>query len=158
MLTALLGDRLAAAVSTLLEARAVPADEPVLLVPVPSAAAAVRERGFDATRALAKRAARRLVTTRSVRADGLLAQRRGLVDQSGLDAGERATNLSGGLRLRRGLRAVRSPPDGPALVVVDDLVTTGASLTEAVRCLDAAGYEVLGAATVSATVRRMSAD
>ena len=44
-------------------------------------------------------------------------------------------------------------PDGPALVVVDDLVTTGASLTEAARCLVEAGFEVLGAATVSATVR-----
>ena len=47
-------------------------------------------------------------------------------------------------------------PDGPALVVVDDLVTTGASLTEAARCLADAGFEVLGAATVSATVRRLS--
>jgi orotate phosphoribosyltransferase len=40
--------------------------------------------------------------------------------------------------------------------VVDDLVTTGASLTEATVRLGEAGYEVLGAATVAATVRRLS--
>ena len=156
MLTALLGDRLAAAVAELLAARVVPADEPVVLVPMPSAAAAVRERGFDATAALAGRAARTLARQRPVRTAGLLAQRRGLADQAGLDAVERAANLRDGLRLRTGVDSLRCRPDGPALVVVDDLVTTGASLTEAVRCLDKAGYEVLGAATVSATVRTLS--
>ena len=161
MLTALLGDRLAASVVELLTVRGVPVDEPAILVPVPSAAAAVRERGFDATGVLAKRAVRRLSGDRPLRTVNLLAQHRGLADQSGLDATERAANLRGGLRLRRsgwppggwGTAGVR--PDGPALVVVDDLVTTGASLTEAARCLAEAGFEVLGAATVSATVRRL---
>lgn len=156
MLTPLLGDRLAAAVEALLVARGVPVDEPVVLVPVPSASAAVRARGFDATGALAGRAARRLSRSRPVRRAALLAQRAGLADQSGLDAEQRATNLRGGLRLRRGPALLGERPDGPALVVVDDLVTTGASLTEATACLDAAGYEVLGAATVAATVRRLS--
>lgn len=156
MLTALLGDRLAASVGELLRVRRVPSGEPVIVVPVPSAAAAVRERGFDATGALARRAVRRLSAGRPVRTAGLLAQHRGLADQSGLDAAERAANLQGGLRLRRGWAAARRRPDGPALVVVDDLVTTGASLTEASRCLVEAGFEVLGAATVSATVRRLS--
>ena len=83
---------------------------------------------------------------------------RSLSDSLGLplDSDQRAANLRGGLRLRRGPSNTLVRPDGPALVVVDDLVTTGASLTEAVRCLDTAGYEVLGAATVSATVRRLS--
>lgn len=160
MLTALLGDRLAASVARLLAVREVPAEEPVVLVPVPSAAGAIRERGFDATGALARRAARllssRRPSRRPVRAVGLLAQRGGLADQSGLDASQRAANLRHGLRLAHGAAAMRCRPEGPAVVVVDDLVTTGASLTEAVRCLDSGGYEVLGAATVSATVRRLS--
>ncbi|HEY5786368.1 MAG TPA: ComF family protein [Microlunatus sp.] len=156
MLTALLGDRLAASLGELLRVRRVPTEEPVLVVPVPSAAAAVRERGFDATGALAKRAVRRLSVDRPVRAAGLLAQHRGLADQSGLDASQRAANLRGGLRLRQGWAAGRRRPDGPALVIVDDLVTTGASLAEAARCLSQGGFEVLGAATVSATVRRLS--
>ena len=156
MLTSLLGDRLAASVGELLTVLQVPVDEPVILVPVPSAAAAVRERGFDATGALARRAARRLSADRPVRTVGLLAQRRGLADQSGLDAAQRAVNLRGGLRLRRGWARARVRPSGPAAVVVDDLVTTGASLTEAAHCLAEAGFEVLGAATVSATVRKLS--
>lgn len=156
MLTSLLGDRLAASVSELLTFRGVPVDEPVILVPVPSAAAAVRDRGFDATGALARRAVRRLSADRLVRTVKLLAQHRGLADQSGLDAAERAANLRGGLRLRRGWGTTAVRPDGPALVVVDDLVTTGASLTEAAHCLAEGGFEVLGAATVSATVRRLS--
>ncbi len=156
MLTALLGDRLAAAVARLLTVVEVPGDEPVLLVPVPSASAAVRARGFDATGALARRASRRLSRTRPVRPAALLAQRAGLADQSGLDADQRAANLRGGLRLRRGPAVLGERPDGPAVVVVDDLVTTGASLTEATARLVEAGYEVLGAATVAATVRRLS--
>lgn len=156
MLTPLLGDRLAASVAELLVARVVPAEEPIVLVPMPSATAAVRERGFDATAALAVRAARTLARQRPIRAAGLLTQRRGLADQTDLDAVQRAANLRGGLRLRSGVDSLRCRPDGPALVVVDDLVTTGASLTEAVRCLETAGYQVLGAGTVSATVRMLS--
>jgi len=38
-------------------------------------------------------------------------------------------------------------------VLVDDLVTTGSSLTEAACTLRAAGVVVLGAATVAATQR-----
>jgi predicted amidophosphoribosyltransferase len=156
-LTALLGDRLAAAVEALLAVRGVGADEQVVLVPVPSAARTVRERGFDATMALARRAGRRLAATRYVTTAGLLAQHRGLADQSGLDASQRAANLQHGLRLRRRFSSGSIRPGGSPVVVVDDLVTTGASLTEAARCLDSSGFEVLGAATVSATVRRLSA-
>lgn len=163
MLTPLLGDRLAAAVDVLLAAREVSGGDPVVLVPVPSGTRAVRERGFDATAALAKRAARRLSAGRPVHTAALLAQRRGLADQSGLDTAARAANLSGGLRLRRGLDAVLAHPERSAprsvctsVVVVDDLVTTGASLTEAARCLVGGGFDVVGAATISATVRRLS--
>lgn len=156
-LTPVLGDRLAAAIRKLLDVRGVSVGEPVVLVPVPSAARTVRDRGFDATGALAKRAARRLAAERSISTAALLAQHRGLADQSGLDAAQRAANLRGGLRLRRAIGGRPEPSERARVVVVDDLVTTGASLTEAVRCLDTGGFQVVGAATVSATVRRLSA-
>lgn len=154
MLTGLLGDRLAAAAAGLLASRRVPAAEPITLVPVPSASAAVRRRGFDATTALARRAAHRLAATRRARVRTLLTQRAGLADQAGLDSAERAANLSGGLRMRGGLQTASIDAEVPGVIVVDDLVTTGASLTEAARCLAGEGLRVLGAATVSATARR----
>lgn len=146
-LTPFLGERLAMSVQALLSLEADRArGRRIAVVPVPSAAAAVRARGYDATWALARVAARRLGGRHPLVARRVLAQRRGVGDQAGRTAAERSTNLRHGLVLRR----VR-PPE--LVVLVDDLVTTGASLTEAARVLAAAGVPVLGAATVAATLR-----
>ena len=145
-LAPVLAARLAASVHALL--RAASWSGPVVLVPVPSAAAAVRRRGYDATATLARSAARQLRPIRQVRVRSLLAQRRGVRDQAGLRAAERQANLTGALRLRRG--PVRGWSEGAVMVLVDDVVTTGSSLAEAARVLQAAGLAVLGAATVAA--------
>lgn len=133
-----LGAALAAAVREL--------DPPrdVVLVPVPSAPAAVRARGQDHARRLAAAAARAVpgATARS-----LLVPARAVADQSGLTTAGRAANLRGALRARR-------PLHGLTVVVVDDVVTTGATLVEAARALRAGGAEVRGCAVVAATVRR----
>jgi predicted amidophosphoribosyltransferase len=107
----------------------------------------VRERGFDATAALARTAARWLRPGYVVSVAPALVQVPGVRDQSGLDARARQANLAGGFRLRGRL------PDRP-VVIIDDLVTTGSSLTEGARVLRRAGVAVLGAATVAATARR----
>lgn len=125
----------------------VPAPGPLLLVPVPSARAAVRRRGDDPALRLA-RAAARTVTRYGVPARCLpvLGHRRRVADQAGLAAAERLANLRGALAARRDLPDAR-------LIVVDDVVTTGATLAEAARALRAAGAEVLAAAVVAATPR-----
>ena len=114
---------------------------------MPSAVRAVRERGFDATAAMARAAARSLRPHYRAGVATILGQAVGVRDQSGLDARARQANLAGGFRLRG------RPPDRP-VVLVDDLVTTGSSLAEAARVLGRAGVLVLGAATVAATQRR----
>lgn len=120
----------------------------VVLVPVPSDPRSVRARGHDHARRLAGRAARQLRAEGvSASAVALLASGRVVADQAGLGAAGRAANLEGALHARRRL-------DGLTVVVVDDVVTTGASLTEAARALSAAGARVHGAATVAATGRR----
>ncbi len=145
-LTRVLGEGLALAVLALADDAG--ASGPLLLVPVPSTRRAVRERGFDAGLALARAAARRLP---HARAAPLLVPARRVADQSGLGAAERHANLAGALRVRS--HPWRTSPPVPVLVV-DDVVTSGASLTEATRALEAAGIAVLGAATFAATRRR----
>ncbi|MDT7570937.1 MAG: hypothetical protein QOE05_1111 [Actinomycetota bacterium] len=138
-----LGRALAAAIGCL----QLPAD--VVLVPVPSARPAVRARGHDHALRLARFAATALTADgRLTRVQPLLAAGRDLGDQSALGAAGRAANLAGAFVVRRDL------PAGLPVVVVDDVVTTGASLVEAARALTAAGATVEGAATVAATIRR----
>ena len=133
-----LGAALAAAV------RELAPGAPVVLVPVPSSPTAVRERGHDHARRLASAAARRVP---GARMRALLVPARAIADQSALTSAGRAANLAGALRARAALR-------GLAVVVVDDVVTTGATLAEATRALRAAGADVRGCAVVAATRRR----
>ncbi|MFV0405792.1 MAG: ComF family protein [Propioniciclava sp.] len=132
-----LGAALAAAVDHLdLESRG----SGLVLVPMPSRGAAVRSRGLDTTRLVAGMAAQMLrrsgcrATVRPV-----LRHRRRVRDQTGLTPRARHVNLAGALQ------AVATVDDA---VVVDDLLTTGASLREAVRALRAGGVSVRGAAVV----------
>jgi predicted amidophosphoribosyltransferase len=139
-LTAPLGAGLAIAV--LLHGRS-----PVVLCPVPSSPKAVRARGHDHAMRMAAAGARALrrqgVDARAVR---MLVPARSVADQSGLTHAQRAVNLRGALR------AVGPPRTG--VVVVDDVVTTGATLVEATRALVAGGHQVIGASVVAATSRR----
>lgn len=152
-LTRLLGGLLAGSVAELARIAGLDGSEPLVLVPVPSAPTALRRRGFDATGALARSAAKTLRSCHSrVRVIDALAQRRGRRDQAGLDAAARQANLRGGLRLSR--HPGRRLDSAAYVLVIDDLVTTGASLTEAARVLRAGGVPLLGACTVAATRRR----
>jgi len=157
----------------------VPSPPAVVLVPLPSAAAATRRRGHDPVLRMTRTAARALTGQGWSAAVARLLRHNGPVaDQAGLDVAARAANLSGGLavsgRAHRDLaralepsgrlavsgrahrelaRAVES--SGPALVLLcDDVVTTGATLAEAHRALTAVGVPATAAATLAATRRR----
>jgi ComF family protein len=143
-LTAVLDHLLAAAVVE--HARP---QRPVTLVPVPTSRRSRRERGCDLVDELARAAARLL---RQVGIEAQVSQAltpaRATADQVGLSAAERAGNLQGAF----GMRTSRSLP-GRDVVVVDDILTTGATVSEAVRVLSAAGHRPLGIAVVGATPR-----
>lgn len=142
-LTPVVGAGLARAVrSCLVEAaRRLPAGtRAVLVVPVPSAPARVRERGADLVAAAAR--------SGGLPVSSVLRQLRGAADQAGLDREQRRANLAGRVRCTRSL-------EGADVLLVDDVATTGASLDEAARAVTAAGGRVVGAATVAATPRVM---
>ncbi|HEU5265101.1 MAG TPA: ComF family protein [Jatrophihabitans sp.] len=127
------------AVSALLDGeRAPPAG--AVLIPVPSSARAAAARGGDHVLRLARlvgRSANLPVATP-------LRLGRSVADSAGLSAAQRAANL-------RGAFAAWAPRTGRAAVLVDDIVTTGATLREARHALAVAGWPVLGAAVVAAT-------
>lgn len=147
----LLGRMLARAVEAAVEGRS----GPVLLVPVPSRPGASRERGYAPTAALASTAARELRRVRAVGVSALLASRGGVADQAGLGAASRAANMTGSMHCpSAGLLRVRRRWGSAHVVLCDDVVTTGATLREAQRALEAVGIAPVAAALVAATERR----
>lgn len=120
---------------------------PVVMVPVPSAPAAIRRRGDSPTVLLARRCEQLL-------GPGLvclpvLRMARGTADQAGLGRGGRLANLEGAMRVTRPER-VR----GRCCVLVDDVLTSGATLSEGRRALLAAGAARVLLAVAMATPRR----
>ena len=125
-----------------------------MLVPVPSSRAALRSRGRDHVRELAVRAAAELRAA-GVGADvaRVLVRRGKSARLGGAGGAQRRANLAGSF-------AVRGPVPAGLLVVVDDVVTSGATLTEAAAALAAArpaGLLPVVAAVVAATPRRVRA-
>ncbi|MBT2530496.1 ComF family protein [Streptomyces sp. ISL-99] len=130
-----LGGALAGAVRAAVTGMPTGAAGPLLLVPVPSARSSVRARGHDPARRIALAAAGQLRRAGvPARVLAVLRQRRAVSDQAGLSARERAANLAGALEVVAGGGRLL---EGGRAVLVDDLMTTGASLAEAARALSA---------------------
>jgi ComF family protein len=111
----------------------------VEVVAIPGTRAGYRRRGYDPVRLLISRA--------GLGASRVFAPARPHRSQKRLGAGERDRNLRGTFRLRRSVA-------GHRILLIDDVVTTGATLREAARVLREGGAEVVGAAVVASTERR----
>ncbi|GIF77019.1 ComF family protein [Asanoa siamensis] len=128
---------------------------PVLLVPVPSTAAAARARHGDHVRRLADRAAR---TLRRAGWPALVTQPLHALpkaDATHLDSAQRAIAAAAAFRPRPSrLARARAHAAGRAVVVVDDIVTTGATLAALTAILGRAEVPVDAAALLAATRKR----
>ncbi|MXS74898.1 hypothetical protein CSIV_05540 [Microbacterium sp. CSI-V] len=105
---------------------------------IPASRAADRRRGYRPVDLLVRRAGARTVP--------LVRVRRASADQRGLGRAARRANVAG-------LFAARAPLAG-SVVVVDDVVTTGATLRDAVSALRDAGVDRIVAVTLAYTPRR----
>jgi predicted amidophosphoribosyltransferase len=124
-------------------ATAMGAPDGAVIVPVPSQRAAVRRRGHDHARRLARRAAA-LCGGVSVAA---LGWSRSVEDQAGLTVQGRQRNVTGAM-------VARPSYQHRPVWVVDDIMTTGATLDESVRAMAAAGWVVAGVAVVASVDTR----
>ncbi len=127
----------------------------LLLVSAPSRPDVVRSRGHDAVLRMSRAAASDLrrygIRVSVVPALTIVGS---VDDQAGLDARQRVTNLCGAYAATpAGARLVRDR----ACIVVDDVVTTGATAAEAARALRAVGALVLATVAVAATERQLPA-
>lgn len=111
----------------------------VVLVPLPASRASLRGRGYAVVELLVRRTGHDWAP--------LLRVARAADDQRGLGRDERARNTAGTLW-------ATDAAAGASVVIVDDVVTTGATLLEARRALVAAGAHVCAAVTVADTPRR----
>jgi predicted amidophosphoribosyltransferase len=119
----------------------------VCLVPAPSRRSAARVRGGPHVERLAAAAASVLSGWGfEVAVAPALELTGGARDAVGLDRAERAANLAGRLRFREAGR----PPPGFPVVVLDDVITTGATAAACVRALEGEGIEVAAVLTLLA--------
>ena len=117
-----------------------------LIMPVPLSATRMRERGYNQARLLGAEIAAAFVIPL---AGNHLARVRHTQPQALLDEKQRWTNIQGAFRIRNST-AVK----GRSILLVDDLLTTGATASEAARALKDAGAGTVGVLTLAITHER----
>jgi ComF family protein len=138
-----LGARLAQS----LESLRLPVAERPLLVPVPLHSSKRRERRFNQSELIARAASKHLASPLEIGTDVLI-RHRATLSQVGLDREARTANMRGAFRVERPERIA-----GRIVVVVDDVMTTGATVSECARVLKNAGAARVFAATVARALK-----
>lgn len=104
------------------------------LVPIPSSKSTQRRRGRSFIVDITQQVSERF----EIPINDCLQIIRRVADQSGLSKSQRVSNLDGAFALKSGA-VVRGD-----LILIDDVVTTGATLREAARALNSQGFHAVG--------------
>jgi ComF family protein len=124
---------------------------PAVLVPVPLHSSKRRERRFNQAEVIARVALKHLPDGFELDRHVLVRQRE-TRSQVGLDREARIANMHGAFRVVAPERIA-----GRTVIVVDDVMTTGTTVSECARMLKRAGAQRVFAATVARTLKRAGA-
>ena len=124
-----------------------PADS-VMLIPVPLHRTKLRQRGFNQAELIARAAMKVSPQRGRLHLSAVLERKRDTTSQTGLTSHQRRENL-------RGAFGVTQPEalKGREVLVVDDVYTTGATVSECARVLQRAGAIRVWVATVARTLK-----
>ena len=123
-------------------------DLPVLLVPVPLYKRKFRQRGFNQAELIARAALKLLPGSGLHLSCDTLERKRETQSQIGLSRHQRRENMRGAFALR-----VCSEVAGQQILLVDDVFTTGTTVSECARVLRRTGGSKVYVATVARTLK-----
>ena len=120
----------------------------ILVIPVPLHSSKRRERGFNQAELIARAALKTNALLIAEFAADVLERTRPTVSQIGLTRPQRMENIRGAFRVRHPNRV-----SGRNVVLIDDVLTTGTTVSECARILRKAGAEKVWVATVARTLK-----
>jgi predicted amidophosphoribosyltransferase len=117
---------------------------PLTIVPAPTRRSAARRRGGDPVTRMARAATAGLHDVRDVDVIQALRLRALVRDSVGLSIADRQRNIAGRVKIGKHIEV-----QAQDVLVVDDIVTTGATASESVRVLRIAGAHVAGVLAIA---------
>ena len=124
----------------------------VLVIPVPLHPAKRRQRGFNQSELITRAALKNKNLQQMELAPGLLNRVRPTISQIGLTRPQRVENLRGAFKVAH-LKRIK----GREVLLLDDVMTSGTTVSECARVLRRAGAEKVWVATVARTLKHNAA-
>lgn len=135
---------LASSLGDLLASHPVTSEDCDVIVPVPLHMERLKERGFNQSHLLAKRAANGMPVEVN---PYILERTRPTLAQAGMNSRERIINIRGAIRVREG-----ADVKGKNILLIDDVYTTGATVRECSRVLKKGGAKKVNVLTLARVV------